>query len=110
MEQFYEKMGGTSILPFLFPATFPLLLSGKAEALTIAMSPDEAAPILGDFAGKLNMEMSGKFWAPSTSLSSLYRPASLHPISSTSLRPVLTHRPFFNRATRHLVLLLSIGH
>jgi hypothetical protein len=34
----------------------------------IAMAPDEAAPILADFAGKLNMEMSGKFWAPSTSL------------------------------------------
>jgi hypothetical protein len=29
------------------------------------MEPDEAAPILADFAGKLNMEMSGKFWAPS---------------------------------------------
>lgn len=32
-----------------------------------AMEPDEAAPILADFAGKLNMEMSGKFWAPSES-------------------------------------------
>ena len=42
------------------------------------MSPDEAAPILADFAGKLNMEMSGKFWAPST-----YRFSLL--ISSTPL-------------------------
>ena len=37
--------------------------------LMVAMEPDEAAPILADFAGKLDMEMSGKFWAPSTSRS-----------------------------------------
>lgn len=29
------------------------------------MEPDEAAPILANFADKLNLEMSGKFWAPS---------------------------------------------
>ena len=37
------------------------------DAYGKAMEPDEAAPILADFAGKLNMEMSGKFWAPSES-------------------------------------------
>jgi hypothetical protein len=49
----------------------PLKSTCKVDELTIAMAPDEAAPILADFAGKLNMEMSGKFWAPSTSLSPL---------------------------------------
>jgi hypothetical protein len=29
------------------------------------MTPDEAAPTLIDFAEKLDMGMSGKFWAPS---------------------------------------------
>jgi hypothetical protein len=29
------------------------------------MEPDEAAPILASFADKLDMSMSGKFWAPS---------------------------------------------
>jgi hypothetical protein len=38
---------------------------GLDVADRVAMEPDEAAPILADFAGKLNMEMSGKFWAPS---------------------------------------------
>lgn len=70
MEQFYEKMGGTFIALF---STTSALLSGENEELIIAMSPDEAAPILADFAGKLNMEMSGKFWAPSTYLPSLLK-------------------------------------
>ena len=33
----------------------------------VAMEPDEAAPILTKFADGLNMEMTGKFWAPSKS-------------------------------------------
>jgi hypothetical protein len=28
------------------------------------MEPDEAAPVLAKFADKLDMGMSGKFWAP----------------------------------------------
>lgn len=36
---------------------------------TPAMDPEEAAPILSDFADKLNLDMTGKFWAPSGSCS-----------------------------------------
>lgn len=36
-----------------------------------AMEPDEAAPILAKFADTLNLEMSGKFWAPSESIISI---------------------------------------
>jgi hypothetical protein len=65
MEQFYEKMGGTLSLHTNERLRGPGEKQGRE--LIIAMAPDEAAPILADFAGKLNMEMSGKFWAPSTS-------------------------------------------
>jgi hypothetical protein len=72
----------------------------------IAMAPDEAAPILADFAGKLNMEMSGKFWAPSTSLLIIYLPAPcslLHPIQLCSIDSVKC------RSAGQVVLLPSIG-
>jgi hypothetical protein len=103
MEQFYEKMGGMSIP--LFPNnTFPLNICSsplhsswrKDRMLMIAMAPDEAAPILADFAGKLNMEMSGKFWAPSTSLLIIYllAPCSLlHPIQLCSIAPSNVAQP-----------------
>lgn len=62
MEQYYEKMGGMSSF-----SNVPIPRTGeRCSGLIVAMSPDEAAPILADFAGKLTMEMSGKFWAPST--------------------------------------------
>jgi len=56
MEEFYDKMGGECGSSGL-----------DHVADEKAMEPDEAAPILADFAGKLDMEMSGKFWAPSES-------------------------------------------
>lgn len=56
MEQFYDKMGGES-------TSYSLHLYDNL--IMLAMEPDEAAPILADFADKLNLEMSGKLWAPS---------------------------------------------
>jgi hypothetical protein len=68
MEQYYEKMGGTCSPHTSTPMSDSESRREKEDReLIIAMAPDEAAPILADFAGKLNMEMSGKFWAPSTS-------------------------------------------
>lgn len=60
--------------------------------LMIAMAPDEAAPIIADFAGKLNMEMSGKFWAPSTYLLFLlpFSPPPLLSLTNLVSRPFRT--------------------
>jgi hypothetical protein len=40
------------------------------------MEPDEAAPILAKFADTLDLEMSGKFWAPSEYRMFTYAPMS----------------------------------
>lgn len=49
MEEFYDKMG--------------------------AITPEEAAKPLADFAEKLDLSMSGKFWAPREFLASQRRKA-----------------------------------
>lgn len=51
------------------PGTPGIIIERPAER--VAMEPDEAAPILAKFADTLNLEMTGKFWAPSKSPQSL---------------------------------------
>ena len=74
------------------------------------MAPDEAAPILADFAGKLNMEMSGKFWAPSTFTFPPLPPSSsfFHHVSFLVLS--IEFSSVAPSSARPIVLLSLVGH
>lgn len=65
MEEFYEKMGGElTSYPWGLPTSPTVAFVLKLMA---AVTPDEAAVPFADFIEKVNLDMTGQFWAPSMS-------------------------------------------